>query len=134
MLQCPACGWTRTVPAGSVKEGQPVGCVLCGNSDLWRQKDFPQRLGLLMVVSGALGSSIAWYFYMPRLALGILMSFALIDMLLYLVMSDVLVCYRCQARHSGIDIADRPGFDHETAERYRHEKLRVADSGRTARS
>ncbi len=111
-------------------DGQPTRCLLCGNPDLWRQKDFPQAAGLLIVALGALSSSLAWYFYRPRLALGILLGFALADLLLFALMPDVLVCYRCQARHSGIDVAGRPGFDHETAERYRQERLRLAGAGK----
>src|SRR5262245_57000852 len=98
-LRCGSCQWTRTIGAGDVTNGQPQRCLTCGCEDLWRQKDFPQGLGLFLVALGALLSTIAWANYMPRTALGVLLFFALGDMLLYVFMKDVLVCYRCRARH-----------------------------------
>jgi hypothetical protein len=107
----------------------PRVCLVCGNEDLWRQKDFPQRLGVLLVVLGAIFSSIAWSQHMPLTALGILMVFALADIILFAVMPDVLVCYRCRTRHRGVGAgSEHEGFDHELAERYRQEQLRVRQS------
>lgn len=107
-------------------------CAVCGNADLWRQKDFPQSLGLALVAAGAILSSIAWYFHWPQTALGLLMAFALADMLVYILMPDVLVCYRCRARHRDLPSSgDHPAFSHETAERYRQEQLRERDAERS---
>lgn len=83
-----------------------------------------------MVAAGALLSSIAWSLHRPIAALGILLGFAALDLLLYVVMPDVLVCYRCRARHSGGDLKEHPPFDHETAERYRQEHLRLQNAAR----
>lgn len=129
-LSCGQCEWSRVIPQDDVAAGQPRRCVVCGNADLWRQKDFPQGVGLLIVAAGILASSIAVYYYRPILALSILMAFALADLLLFALMPDVLVCYRCHARHAGCDVADRAGFDHELAERYRQERLRLQGSGK----
>lgn len=127
-LHC-ACGWDRPVRAADVEGGQPHKCLVCGCGDLWRQKDFPQGLGLLMVALGAILSTIAWFQYMPRTALGVLLAFALIDVLLYTFMPDVLVCYRCKARYAKAALDDaHPRFNLETAERYRQEAARVANS------
>ena len=139
-LTCRACAWSRpvadaveTVPATEVESSprlQPAQCLACGNHDLWRQKDFPPGLGLFVVALGAILSSIAWYFHWPKTALGILMAFALADMIVFAVMPDVLVCYRCRARHHGArPSAEHPAFNHETAERYRQEQLRLAAVG-----
>lgn len=121
---CPQCGHPRTYtpwPADA-----PGPCCNCGNSDLWRQKDFPQRLGLLMVAAGAVSSSIAWGFHRPVLALSILGAFAAVDMLLYWIMPDVLVCYRCRARHRTAATNDAVGpYNHELGERYRQERLQL---------
>jgi len=108
-------------------------CAVCGNTDLWRQKDFPQWLGLLLVAAGAVLSSIAWYYHWPRTALGLLMGFALADMLVFMLMPDVLVCYRCKARHHAAlpSTAEHPGFSHETAERYRQQELRHREAQRS---
>jgi len=111
----------------------PANCLVCGNADLWRQKDFPQLLGLVLVAAGAVLSSIAWYFHWPKTALGLLMAFALADMVVFVVMPDVLVCYRCKARHHHLQSssAEHPGFSHETAERYRQEELRRLEAQRS---
>ena len=60
-------------------------------------------------------------------------SAALIDMVLYSWMGDMLVCYRCGARHrkSAMDEA-HPRFDLETAERYRQQQLRQRQAGTPA--
>lgn len=100
---------------------------MCGCSDLWRQKDFPQRLGLLFVGLGIVLSTIAWSWHRPGFAIGILMFFALVDMLLFAVMNDMLVCYRCAARHRNTPLdKQHPNFDLEIAERYRQQELRTA--------
>jgi hypothetical protein len=122
-LDCSACGWSRTIESAG---DPPRQCALCGCDDLWRQKDFPPRLGLALVGLGALFSTIAWLNYYPGLALGILMGFALVDLALFSLMKDVLVCYRCGARHGSVSTTDEhPAFDLEKAERYRQERLRL---------
>ena len=124
-VQCDACGWSRTCLADEFDHGQPTHCLVCGCTDLWRQKDFPQRLGLLMVGMGIVLSTIAYALWHPALSLGILMAFALVDFLLFLFMRDVLVCYRCGARHGGFEPVSHAAFDLEVGERYRQERLRL---------
>lgn len=124
-LNCTSCDWERPFPEGSgIDEDQLSECLRCGNPDLWRQKNFPQWLGLLFVAMGAISSSIAWLYYKPILALGILMCFALLDMILYIVMPDVLVCYRCRTKHHSVDVSQHGGFDHELGEKYRQEEIK----------
>lgn len=128
-LQCPHCSWSRPITGDEVEEGMPSRCLVCGCHDLWRQKDFPQNLGLAFVAAGALLSTIAWAYLMPLTALGILMAFAAADLLLYGLMRDVLVCYRCKARHRPASIDEaHPRFDLEVAERYRQEAIRLQQS------
>ena len=79
-----------------------------------------------MVVLGAVLSTIAFALYMPLTALGVLLAFALVDLLLFTFMKDVLVCYRCHARYRHANLeADHPRFNLETAERYRQEAARL---------
>ena len=125
LLACPTCEFMRSIPASTWDDGRLAECLACGERDLWRQKDFPQAVGIGLVVLGGVLSTIAWAQYQPEWAIGILMLFALLDLALYSLMKDVLVCYRCQARHrlegptNGYE-----RFDHERAERYRQEALR----------
>ena len=43
-LRCSACAWQRPVTEENRAASEPANCVVCGCGDLWRQKDFPQRL------------------------------------------------------------------------------------------
>ncbi len=123
-VQCHGCDWSRPVASTSVEEGTPTCCLVCGCGDLWRQKDFPVSLGIAMVALGATLSTIAFWYVYPMVAIGILMGFALIDLLLFSFMGDILVCYRCSARHSGQELSNSKfDFDHERAEKYRQEAI-----------
>jgi hypothetical protein len=125
LLSCASCDWKRPIADGDITNGRPAMCLLCGNGDLWRQKNFPIGWGVVIVALGAILSSIAWANYQPLWALGILMLFGLADMLLFMFLPDVLTCYRCGTRHHGCgEIGEHPAFDHEIGERYRQERLR----------
>lgn len=131
VVTCASCAWSRPLREGDVVQGIPARCLVCGCGDLWRQKDFPQRLGLVMVALGAVLSTIAWAYHLPATALGVLLAFALVDLMLFTFMPDVLVCYRCQARYGDANPGeDFPRFNLETAERYRQEAARLVDSRR----
>jgi hypothetical protein len=130
-FSCMHCDWKRRVAADAFVSGIPVKCSVCSCEDLWRQKDFPQGLGLLIVAAGIILSTIAWYQLEPAWAIGILMVFAALDMLLYRIMKDMLVCYRCRARHRRTELGEQyPGFNLEVAERYRQQALRMEQAGR----
>lgn len=131
-LACARGDWKREIRAEEVASGRPANCLVCGCRDLWRQKDFSQQLGLLLVGLGILLSTIAWAYTRPLLAIGILMVFALADLLLYVFMPDVLVCYRCGARYRHVDLGEHRGFDLETNERYRQEAIRLKQKAGTA--
>lgn len=127
-LRCPSCDWSRPVAQGIMQEGRPAQCVACGNHDLWRQKNFPQALGVAIVAIGAVVSSVFYAYYMMVWAMGTLMLVALLDMLLYIWMPDVLVCYRCRTRHLNINTEGGADFDHELFEKYRQEAIRLQQS------
>lgn len=122
------CGWEYDVHPDAIVDGRPTDCLRCGNEDLWRQKNFPQWLGLIFVATGAITSGIAWYYHRPVLALSILVGFGILDMVLYSIMPDVLVCYRCRSRHHRADVSKHGAYDHELGERYRQERIRLEQS------
>ena len=118
-IDCPHCDWQRDEGALDFDGNYVCRCRICGCDDLWRQKDFPPSLGLLFVGLGIVLSSIAWAWHRPVSAIGVLMGFALIDLILYTFMSDMLVCYRCRARHRRTPLQEQhSGFDLEASERY----------------
>lgn len=128
-LECPACDWGRDLPAEPTD--RPKDCLVCGCDDLWRQKDFPHAIGLMLVAVGAVLSTIAWAYHEPVWALGILLAFAAVDLLLFTFVSDVLVCYRCGARYRGVASESDPAYDHELGERYRQEAIRLSEKSPT---
>lgn len=128
LFQCTGCDWSRPVAHGLLVDGRPTSCVCCGNQDLWRQKNFPQGLGVLIVAIGAVISSIFYAYYMMIWAMGTLMLVALLDMALYIWMPDVLVCYRCNARHLDVNTTGHADFNHELFEKYRQEAIRLSQS------
>lgn len=125
VIHCSHCSWSRDEGPADFQEGFVNRCRICGCEDLWRQKDFPPALGLLFVGLGGLLSTIAWANHYPITALAILMGFAFIDLLLYTFMSDMLVCYRCRARHRRTAMQeDHAAFNLELNERYIQMKKR----------
>jgi len=101
-------------------------CAVCGTQDLYVQKDFPHRLGLAIVFSGIVFSSIAWANFWYPLAIGILMLTALLDVCLYYIVGNALVCYRCLAQYRGMrHTAPHQPFDLAIGERYRQERIRL---------
>ena len=97
-------------------------------TDLYIQKDFPQGLGLFIVGLGFAISTVFWYYEMPISAYLVLVVSMLLDLVMYHVVGDVTICYRClcQLRGAGTnpDGRYRP-FDLATGERYRQERIRA---------
>ena len=57
-----------------------------------------------------------------------MLAFAAADLLLFVLLKEVLVCYRCGARYREAATATEvPAFNLETAERYRQEAARLAE-------
>ena len=125
-IDCPNCSHTTQVRPGSVDGTKLLRCMLCGTEELYVQKDFPHRLGLTIVGSGIVLSSVAWGLRRSLLALGILLLTAAVDACLYYLVGDATVCYRCLAQYRGTERnpAYAP-FDLAIGERYRQERLRL---------
>lgn len=127
-LVCPHCSQQLEIPAGAVRGERVERCLVCPSSDLFARKDFPQRLGVALVVLGFVGSSIAWANYQVFWTFAILFLTALVDLVLYVVMGESLTCYRCGAQYRGAEqIEQHGGFDLETHERYRQLAARTRD-------
>jgi hypothetical protein len=95
------------------------------------RKDFPQRLGVAIVVVGIVASSIAWGYTFVVATFAILFATALVDVVLYLVVPDALMCYRCGAQYRGAPgISQHESFNLETHERYRQQAARMASPRR----
>ena len=132
---CPACGEIRAVHREAFDQGNLRCCAVCGTEDLYIQKDFPQRLGIVIVVVGFAISSVFWYYERPLWTYAILLTSALLDMVLFYRVPNVTICYRCLVQHRGVgsnpvDEAGRPRFkpfDLAIGERYRQERFRIEE-------
>jgi hypothetical protein len=103
----------------------PAVCLVCGNHELYKQKDFPHWLGLAILAVACVGFLVGHGIYRPWLGWSILLVSAAIDALLYWWVGDAVVCYRCNAHFRAVP--PRPEhLPHEliVAERYRQERLR----------
>jgi hypothetical protein len=125
---CRRCGHARTIRTGAVTDGGLQACPLCATEDLYVQKDFPQGLGLAIVVAGFVVSTVFWFYDRPVPALAVLLVSALVDMVLFYLVPDVTICYRCLSQIRG-DRANPGGrfhsFDLAVGERYRQERIRI---------
>jgi hypothetical protein len=130
-LCCSHCSQALSVPADAFEGDQLRRCLVCPSTDLFVRKDFPQRLGVGIVALGIVGSSIAWGYALPVLTFAILAATALLDVALYLIVPNALMCYRCGAQYRLALGMDRHGaFNLETHERYRQQAARMAGPAR----
>jgi len=96
-------------------------CPNCGCPDLFVRKDFPQKIGLLIVATAALTFFILaanpHRFYIGA---WVLVAAAVIDALLYLFVPKITTCYRCRADFRNVPINPRhDGFELSIGEKYR---------------
>jgi hypothetical protein len=122
---CAQCGKTLVAKTPHLLDQRLDRCLICPSGELFVRKDFPQRLGVAIVVGGFVASSVTWYFHQIVATFGILFGTALVDVVLYLLMGNVLECYRCHAQYRGLAQLDaHEGFNLEIHERYRQEAAR----------
>ena len=142
-LVCQSCGDSLPIPHDAFGIHSPEDasamrlrrCLVCPSTELFRRKDFPQRVGVAIVIVGLLASCIAWGMRELVLTFAILFSTALLDVFLYFVMPECLTCYRCGSRYTGKKVVDSfGGFDLETHEKHRQlaARTRTLSSGRTS--
>lgn len=127
-LLCPHCRAEISVPHDAFVDGKLERCVVCPSVDLFVRKDFPQRWGVGIVVFGFAVSCVTWYLHHMAATFAVLFSTALVDFVLYRVVGDALVCYRCGAHYRHINgLENHARFDLETHERYRQQAARLAE-------
>ena len=127
-LVCTACQASLPIPADAIARTDSADagplrlrrCLVCPSTELFRRKDFPQRLGVGIVVAGLAASCITWAWQLLLPTFAILFSTALLDVVLYFLMPECLTCYRCAARYAGDGVVESFGsFDLETHEKHR---------------
>lgn len=125
-LACPKCQAELVAPSGAFEGEDLRQCLACPSHELFVRKDFPQRLGVTIVVLGFAASCVTWYFYLTYWTFAVLSATALVDLLLYRMMGSALVCYHCGAQYRGLSgLESRAPFDLATHERYRQQAARL---------
>jgi hypothetical protein len=89
---CEHCAAPSDVTAPA--EGAIIGeCAACAHDQLYFQKDFNRTPGVALVAIGAV--FVPWTYGASLLAVTIL------DYIVWRMVKDVIICYRCQAVHRG---------------------------------
>jgi hypothetical protein len=117
-IRCGRCG--RDIPltiSAAVRADTAVDrCPVCTGGDFYIRKDFDPKVGLAVVIIGALISAGFYWFGRDLIAYGILASAALIDLVVYGRLKDVTVCYRCHSEFRGDYPRTARAFDLHTAD------------------
>ena len=105
----------------SSQQNRLTQCPECGCKDLFIRKDFPQKLGLAIVIVAAIAFLVLaarpHTFYLGAL---VLVAAAALDALLYLFVPKITVCYKCRATfRSRLLNPDHHGFELAVGEKYR---------------
>jgi len=110
-VKCRACGKEHALHTERLSpEGGLLGCLACGHPELYRAKEFPRAVGIVIVVVAALLAPFTFY-------LSLVLA-AVIDLVLYIVVPDMTACYSCEATHHGFaETPKHPRFDREIEER-----------------
>jgi hypothetical protein len=102
-IKCGGCG--RDMPLAftdAMRADRAVDrCPVCGGGDFYIRKDFDPKVGLTVVVIGALISAGFYWFGRDLVAYSILGGAALVDLIVYGRLKEVTVCYRCHSEFRG---------------------------------
>lgn len=119
-MECPRCHESipMLISESIRRDHTPDRCAICGGSEMFVRKDFPQRLGLAIVVVFGL-ASIYFFRINAVISWAILASAVLLDVLIYLVIGKVTTCYACRTEYRKCRLnPNHEVFDLATSEKY----------------
>ena len=119
-MECPRCHVQHPMHiTEAMREADMVDrCAVCRCKELFIRKDFPQRLGLAIVIIFGL---IAVYFFTVSLVIAwlVLAAAVVLDLIIYLLIGRVTACYACRAEYRKCTLNPaHEGFDLATSEKY----------------
>jgi uncharacterized protein (DUF983 family) len=118
LIRCGRCG--KEVPldiSDEVRRDSSVDrCPVCSGADFYIRKDFDPKVGLTVVIIGALISAVFYWFEQDLIAYSILAVAVLIDLVVYGRLKDLTVCYRCHTEFRGNYKRTAQAFDLHTAD------------------
>jgi hypothetical protein len=117
-INCGGCGRViaLSITDAEAEDKAVDACPVCLGRDFYIRKDFDPRLGLTVVIVGALISAVFYWFGRDLIAYSILAAAALIDLVVYGRLKDLTVCYRCHSEFRGEYPPTANAFDLHTAD------------------
>ncbi|MCZ6682452.1 MAG: hypothetical protein O7B26_04655 [Planctomycetota bacterium] len=118
---CPSCQARPVfrVEQATVEFRSVTRCPLCNGIEFFVRRDFPQKIGLGLVVLFGVIASVLFYFERVAATFAVLGSLVFIDGIVFLLVGKVTVCYRCRAEFRNVDYnSGHKGFDLATSEKY----------------
>ena len=118
---CPRC--SKDIPlhiSHAMREQNVVDrCALCECPNVYMQKDFNRTFGIVLFLLAAAVSCWLYFYNKVWQAFAVLLGAATIDFLLYRILPNVIICYRChsQYRAFAVDAKYQP-FELGLAEKY----------------
>lgn len=119
-MKCPRCGVEHPMGISDVvRTGEKVDrCAVCGATEMFVRKDFPQALGLAVAVIFVI-AALYYFTISPRIAWSVLAGAALFDLVVYCLVGRVTTCYACRAEYRKCALnPSHEGFDLATSEKY----------------
>jgi hypothetical protein len=117
-IKCGRCG--HDIPlsiSAALRDDRAVDrCAVCDGGDFYIRKDFDPKIGLGVVIVGALISAVFYWYERDLIAYSILAGAALIDLVVYGRLKDLSVCYRCHSEYRGAYPRTAKAFDLHTAD------------------
>jgi hypothetical protein len=117
-IRCGRCG--TDIPLSftdAVRSDRAVDrCPVCSGGDFYTRKDFDPKVGVAIVAIGAVTSGVFYWFGRDLTAYAILGGAALIDLIVYGLLKDLSVCYRCHSEFRGAYERTAKAFDLHTAD------------------
>lgn len=119
-IECPRCKTKHALKiTDSMRRDQVVdACAICGCRELFQRKDFPQRLGLAIVI--VFGLVAVYYFTVSVIhAWAVLGAAVVIDLAIYGFIGKATTCYGCRAEYRKCKLNPaHEGFDLATSEKH----------------
>jgi hypothetical protein len=119
-ITCPRCHTEHPVQVTDAMLGDNRVdlCAVCGCRELFIRKDFPQKLGLAVVLIAGVASIILFKRNFLA-AYAVLAAAMAVDFLWYLMIGKVTTCYACRAEYrKGALNPAHQDFDLATSEQY----------------
>ncbi len=109
--QCKKCFHEKQIFVSNALRNNKIleNCPLCEKQDFYTQRDFPQEMGCLIVLVGAI--FVPWTY---GLSLAVV---AIVDFILFRILPNISVCYHCLSKIRGTQANTKhKPFDHNVFE------------------